>query len=493
METTHTKKGPKVRAKLSHKFFAAILVYSLLIVALMVGTVQFFAYRNFSEYVTRVELDKLDGLVRSLATLYQRDGGWQALRDRGDAFKQALRQSFPDERPEPAGPPAQQHRLPGPRPNPPEPQDRRPRPDRVTPSEISRRVSLFDENRRLVFGNPDLSGQALQAIELDGRAIGWLGLKRRENLIHPLDRDFLAQQVKVFYFTGAAILCLGILLAVFLSGLMVRPIRRLITAAGQLASLKFETRIEANRKDELGQLAETFNAMAETLKSYEAARRQWLSDIAHELRTPLSVLQVEIESMQDGVKTVDEKALESLRAEVLHLGRIVSDLHALSLADSGNLKLRKARIHSVAVLRETLAKYSEMLKREGLALTDEVGPAEGDVVMADRDRLIQLFTNLIENALRYADKPGELRIGRSGQGGELLLYFEDSGPGVPQEALGRLFERFYRVDRSRSRDRGGSGLGLAICKSIVETHGGGIRALRADGGGLRVEIRLPLA
>ncbi len=524
-----------MRLKLTHKFFLAILIYSLLIVGLMIGTVQFFAYRNFSDYVNRVELDQLDGLVQSLSALYQQEGGWDSLRADPQAFKEILRLSFPDQQS------TRQQRRPPPRDRqrreeqarqdnrrefrrPPR-EDRRPPPlDREyreddarrdqrpprreeerrepgarpenpgqAPSGLSRRLSLFDEEKGLVFGNPHLSEQVLRAIEQDGTAIGWLGIRKRENLAHPLDREFLKQQTKAFYVIGVAVLFLGSLLALLLSGLLVRPIRGLMHAAKKLASFEFETRINTTRKDELGQLAQTFNALARKLKEYETARRQWLSDVAHELRTPLSVLQMEIESMQDGVKEVDEKALESLWAEVLHLGRIVQDLHDLSLAESKVLQMKKTRICAVRVLRETMSRYSERLNQEHLELMDELGQGDASEVLADKDRLIQLFANLIENALRYADRPGVLKIGGKALKKRLVLCFDDSGPGVPPEAMGRLFERFYRVDSSRNRDKGGSGLGLAICKNIVKAHGGTITAMKSPLGGLRVEITFPNA
>ncbi len=518
-----------MKAKLSHKFFLAILVYSLVIVGLIIGAVQFFAYRNFSDYITRVELDELNGLTQFLVALYQEDGGWNSLRSAPESFKEILRRTFPNEQPKPDSrrrysdnqrrprderrdhdrPPRSDRRPPPPNSEtrrdsegrerrPPRREEERRNPQNVrlkqpgeSPPEISRRLSLFDENKKLLFGNSKLSEQVLRPIETERGTVGWLGIKKQENLTHPLDRKFIKQQTKAFYLIGIAILFLGALLSTFLSGLLVRPIRRLIHAAGQLAFLKFETRIELNRKDELGQLAETFNSMAQTLKHYETARRQWLSDVAHELRTPLSVLQVEIESMQDGVKEADGEALESLRAEVLHLGRIVEDLHELSLADSKTLKMNKTRINAVWVLRETLEKYSEMLEREGLSLIDELGDGGAGVALADRDRLIQVFSNLIKNSIRYVDKPGALKVGRIDRKRRLLLYFEDSGPGVPNGAMERLFERFFRVDTSRNREKGGSGLGLAICKNIVEAHGGTITAMKSSLGGLRIEISLP--
>ncbi len=499
-----------MRFRLSQKFLAAILVYSLLIVVLMAGSVQFFAQKNFADYVLRVELGKLDDLVNTLEMRYLQEDGWEFVRDNPRAWNEIIREQFPNQRPRPSARrpprPDDQNRF-APRPDgrdgfaprpddrdrfAPPPPGRRPPPEEI-PNKITPRLSLFDKDKALVFGNSHIQEQGLRAVLHNGEILGWVGLKKPENLSHPLDQDFLKQQAKVFYIIAAGTLALGGVVSLFLSRLLVGPIRSLTKGVKQLSSLQFETQIEVKTKDELGELAETFNTMVRTLQGYERARRQWLTDTAHELRTPLSILQVEIESMLDGVKKVNRQALDSLHAETLRLGRIVQDLHELSVAESKTLRMNKAKISVIHTLRETMGLYSTRLAQDNISLIDELGEQDDAMVLADQDRLIQVFSNLMENALRYTAKPGTLIISSCIRDSHLVLHFQDSGPGVPREALPHLFERFYRVDRSRSREHGGSGLGLAICKIIVEAHGGGIIATKASPGGLRVEITLPLA
>jgi len=233
--------------------------------------------------------------------------------------------------------------------------------------------------------------------------------------------------------------------------------------------------------------------MAQTLEQYERLRQQWISDIAHELRTPLSILSGEVEALQDGVRDVNPYTLGSLRSEARHLSKIVNDLHELSLADAGVLSIKKEPLDPMPVLKETLSHFQTRFEENQITVENRAGNDAPVTVTGDADRLQQLFSNVLENTLRYADSPGTLRIWQERTENRLALFIEDSGPGVPAEALERLFDRLYRVDKSRSRTQGGSGLGLSICKSIVTALGGEIRAVNAASGGLRIEIELPIA
>jgi two-component system sensor histidine kinase BaeS len=221
-------------------------------------------------------------------------------------------------------------------------------------------------------------------------------------------------------------------------------------------------------------------------------RQQWISDIAHELRTPLSILRGEIEALSDGVREVNRDSLNSLLAEARHLSEIVNDLHELSLADTGALSIKKVPIDPAAVLKETIGHFKQGFAENLIKIENSLENHYPITIIGDADRLQQLFSNLVENTLRYADAPGILKIGQECTANRLILFFEDSGPGVPEDALDHLFDRLYRVDRSRSRAQGGSGLGLSICKSIVNALGGEIRATNGISGGLRIEIELPL-
>jgi two-component system sensor histidine kinase BaeS len=355
---------------------------------------------------------------------------------------------------------------------------------------------LFDAGKQLVAGGRaavSYDGYTLQAIAIDGKTVGWFGLHKREHLANPLAAGFLKQQAQLLYIIGGGILLLAAIVAFVLSRHLLAPVRKLTAGTQALASRQFDSRIEVESQDELGQLAADFNTMAQTLETYEHMRRQWISDIAHELRTPLSILRGEIEALKDGVREANRDSLDSLFSEAKHLSKIVNDLHELSLADSGALSVNKVRLDPVAVLNETLGHFKQNFTENQIAIENSVENQPPISVIGDADRLQQLFSNLLENTLRYADAPGTLKIGQQRTESRLKLFFEDSGPGVPAEALGHLFDRLYRLDRSRSRTQGGSGLGLSICKSIVNALGGEIRAVNANTGGLRIEVELPLA
>jgi two-component system sensor histidine kinase BaeS len=331
----------------------------------------------------------------------------------------------------------------------------------------------------------------LQEITVDGATVGWLGVRKTPQLSHPLDVEFAEQQTKAFYLIGMVTLCAAILVSFFLSRHLLRPIKQLTGGTQALSQRKFETRITIHSRDELGQLASDFNAMAQALENYEQLRRQWLSDISHELRTPLSILRAEIEAMQDGVRPITGEALASLHSEVLHLSKIVHDLHELSSAESAMLAIRREPVDPIQVLKATLKSFETRFKERDLRIEEGLEAPE-TILAGDEDRLRQLFSNILENALRYADSPGTLKVWHHRSERELTLNFMDSGPGVPAKSLDRLFDRLYRVDEARNREHGGSGLGLAICKSIVEALGGRIKAANAPLAGLLIEIVLPL-
>ncbi|MBI4775228.1 MAG: HAMP domain-containing protein [Deltaproteobacteria bacterium] len=490
-----------MRWKLFHKIFASYLLMALLIVGLLVVTMEFSASRNFADYVAEVELENLDGLTSALEEAYARHQGWNELRTDPERWRQILRSYlqeaglkrplFPPPPPPPPFPPERLLRPPDSLGY--ELPDRRPPFPEPGPLGLVWRLSLLDKDKRLVVGAPVATRKAkFREITSEGEHVGWLRLAVEERLSHPLDQDFLKRQSKALYAIGVVLLALASLLSLLLSKHLADPIRQLSLGTRALASLDFDTSIAVRTRDELGQLADDFNSMARTLRRYEQMRKQWLSDISHEMRTPLSILRGEIEALQDGVRKTDAKALDSLHAEVLYISRIVDDLHELTMAESGALRSENKVIHPTEILKRTVEVFGDRLAQHHIQVILELGSPPGTTLLGDPNRLERLFSNLLENALRYVDKPGTLRILSRQTETELTLNFDDSGPGVPDSSLPRLFDRLYRVDSSRSRSKGGSGLGLAICKDIVESHGGKIAALNAPTDGLRIQMVFPL-
>jgi two-component system, OmpR family, sensor histidine kinase BaeS len=356
------------------------------------------------------------------------------------------------------------------------------------------RLCLFDAEKRPLTCDEvsSLDGYRMKPVLVDAQIVGWLGTRKLERLTHPRDLEFIRHQSQTFYWMGAVALLLAVLVTCILSRQLLAPVKELAEGTRDLTSRRFDTRIKVRSRDEFGQLAADFNEMAQALERYEQMRRQWLADISHELRTPLAILRCEIEAMQDGVKEVTEEALDSLHFEVLHVSRIVHDLHDLSLIESRTSDAEQTVVNPLEVLEETLRSFHTRFEHQGIRIEANAEGTNQATIMADPDRLKQLFANLLENTLRYAQTPGVLKISSELTPDRLILHFEDTGPGVPEESLGRLFDRLYRVDEARSRAQGGTGLGLAICKSIVESFGGQITASNAYSGGLRITIDFPV-
>ncbi len=517
-----------MKLSLTSKIFIAFLLTSSLSLTLMLVSVRYFTFQGFQEYVHQRELDKLKGFADGLGDWFKHNGSWDKLRGNRPHWNYFIRSGWLVDEPSKGVTssgslgdryPAEPHPLhrpgnqppprrygPGISPPPPPPPGRpshRPPPPQAQssqgpswdPMRLGPRVALFDIHKSYVVGQPDrtpFSAFSTLPILADGNQVGWLGLEPPRRLTHPQDQAFVSKQTIVIYVIGGSVLALTVIIAWLLSRHMLAPVRKLAMATRALRERRFETRISVESSDELGQLAKDFNSMARALERYEDRQQQWLSDISHELRTPLAVLLGEIEALQDGVRQPDEAALQSLRAEAERLNKMVNDVHELSLAEAGDLVINKTELNPGQVLADTVDRFRHRLEQADIKVEQEIEPQAGPTFMADEERLDQLFSNLLQNVLKHATTPGVLKIWQEHKPDAIKLCVEDSGPGVPQEALSKLFDRLYRADPSRSRATGGSGLGLAICKTIVESHDGFIRALNSASGGLLIEIEFPL-
>ncbi len=490
-----------MRVKLYYKIFAAFLLTSIIVVVLMIGIMRFYVARNFTDFIHKEALERLDNLTIELSNEYQLNG-WQRLQDDPMIWRQILRATLPrkgsDRRWSAYRPDNVQRET---HPNPPATFKDRPETEiRDTPPAppevfIRRGLNLFNVNKQHIAGRKtenDFHNYSLREITVDGKIVGWLGFPKRELLSHPRVERFLKQQTRVFWLIGSGILLLAAVVAFMLSKHLLAPIKQLTDGTRALADRKFETRIQVRTKDELGQLADDFNHMAATLKKYEVSRQQWITDISHELRTPIAILKGEIEALQDGVRVLDNQAVGSLMAEVAHLNKLVEDLHLLSRADTQSLKSKREPVNPLAVLRRALDAFHNRFGGKNIDIHLELADEQKNTIPGDTDGLTRLFFNLFENTLKYTDSPGKLVIRGACTNKQLVITFEDSGPGVPVSALPRLFDRLFRVEQSRSRSSGGSGLGLSICKEIVACHSGEIQAAKSALGGLLITIRFPL-
>lgn len=356
------------------------------------------------------------------------------------------------------------------------------------------RLALLQPDYRNVIGNPEADRSSiLLPIRQGETLVGWLAMVPFQKAVADGDVRFFNAQLRAWWIIGISAVILAALLAFWLSRALLRHLRAMTAAAARLEDGDYASRIPVTSRDELGMLAQRFNLLAQALERNELTRRHFMADISHELRTPLSVMRSELEAIQDGIRDATPESVAALHQQVHQLGKLVDDLHDLSLTDAGALAYRRVPVDLATIVRSSLVGARPRFEAAGLSLSFSL-PDAPLRMLGDERRLQQLLSNLLGNALRYTDAGGQvqLRCARTGQG-LLELVIEDSAPGVPADKQARLFERFYRVDASRNRASGGSGLGLAICRNIVQAHGGQIAASDSPLGGLRIRIELPEA
>jgi two-component system sensor histidine kinase BaeS len=356
------------------------------------------------------------------------------------------------------------------------------------------RLMLFDHNMEPVYARKDQldNSQLFPLKSEDGKTVGYLALVNGPSLTDTGHIQFLEKQHTGLIWIALGILALSALISLLLSRRLLQPVQAFRTATRQLSSGDYTSRVKLQRSDELGALANDINALGESLQANEGARRQWVADIAHELRTPLSVLRSELEALQAGVRELDQDAINSLHEDTLRLSRLIDDLYQLSMTDLGALSYRKEPVNISDILLSDIETMRAQFDEAKITVNDDMDTIHDLIIQADNQRISQLFRNLLKNSLRYTNQGGQLDISGYIENSELVLNFQDSAPGVPEYDLDKLFDRLYRVQASRNRDTGGAGLGLAISDNIVLAHDGKISAFASSLGGLWIQIRLPL-
>lgn len=461
--------------QIKHKLFFTLFLTSIVVSSGMFLFMQWSFDRGFLNYVNSQGLKELDQLSQRLVANYSREKSWDFLRDNPLIWEQLLRAAETEvERQEPRA--EQRGNQPfGP------------------PPQRGPRVALYDVAKKAIIG-PPAAGQhlQLQPLSYQGSIIGYLAILPMKELSDAGDLLFVEQQTESFAMVALAMAVLSLLLSFPLTIHLLRPIKELTGGTRKLIAGRFNTRIPVTTKDELGQLSKDFNSLAMTLEKNEQARQQWVADISHELRTPLAVLRGDIEALQDGIRQPGAKTFDALHAEVIHLGRLVNDLYELSMSDIGALTYKKITVDPIGLLKSSAELFEQRFIEKGLSLRVDLPEELSCSLLADPDRLQQLFTNLLENSLRYTDTPGQVNIHVMIEKNMLYIYFEDSAPGIAAEQLEKLLDRLYRVEASRNRARGGAGLGLAISRNIIEGHQGKIEAGASELGGLKITAQLPI-
>lgn len=452
------------RPGITGKLFLAIFATCILMLILMHWAVRLSFERGFIGYIKHGNEQRLALLSEALSEQYALHGSWQFLRHNEKLMFRLLRSvdREPDASPE------------------------------LPPHGWRTQFWVTDERAKRLVGPPGPIPQdgSRRQIMVNGQNVGWVVASPVERLTRSTDINFDRQQKR----TSWLIVGLSILLAAGatfpLARGLLRPVKRLVEGTHRLAAGDFTTRVAAPGRDELGRLAQDFNQLASTLEKNQQMRRDFMADISHELRTPLAVLRGELEAIQDGVRSFTPETLASLQMEVGTLSKLVDDLHQLSLSDEGALAYQKQPLDIIALIEVAAGAFKERFR--GHDLTISLALPEQVTIFGDRARLSQLFNNLLENSLRYTDAGGNLHISGEVHANTLVLTFADSAPGVSDEQLQRIFERFYRTEGSRNRASGGSGLGLAICHNIVAAHGGRLSGAHSPSGGVSITVELPL-
>jgi signal transduction histidine kinase len=289
---------------------------------------------------------------------------------------------------------------------------------------------------------------------------------------------------------GAVAAAVALMLVRSLAKGLTAPLRDMSEATRRMTKGDYTVRVEAaDRSDEVGRLADAFNRMAGELESVERLRRDLIANVSHELRTPISAIRAHLENLAEGVEEANPETLAVMLQQTERLGKLVEGLLDLSRLESGATPMEIEAVGLLPLARQAAAEVQ--IARRGKHVEVVVDVPDGLVVAADPARIGQVLFNLLDNALRFTPEGGRVGIRAAGRDGICELVVEDTGPGIPSDRLGIVFERFYRVDPARSRSDGGAGLGLAIARTIVEAHGGRIWAETAPGGGCEIHLSLP--
>ncbi len=465
-------------------FWLKLLAAFLVVIVVAVGGVAVLANRSaaneFTNYVNRGRINRAWALAPSFQDYYQRQGSWQGVDDLARNLAPALGGRGQGMGAGQGGPAAPGGTSMG--------------PDRVLIAEPDGRIVADSAG--------SLAGERLNPADLQsgapltagGEVRGYLLVGALSDPANSLEADFLRHLDQALLL--AALLAGGaaLLLALLLSRGLTGPLRQLATAAGQLASGRRGLRVEPSGGGEVTLLGRSFNAMAEALEQQEGLRRQLIADIAHELRTPLAVIRGNLEALLDGIYRPTPETIGPIHEETLLLARLVDELRDLALAEAGQLPLHVARVDLAELARGALAGFQAQANERSIELQLVLPPHELPAVEVDAGRIRQVLGNLLSNALRYAPQRGHIRVALQRISPNWVqVRVSDSGPGISQEDLPHVFDRFYRGDRARARNSGGAGLGLAIARQWVESHGGSIRVESVLGQGATFTFTLPVS
>ncbi len=443
--------------------FALVAIVAVGVVALLANRA---TTREFELYVSQGQLLRAERLAPSFIAYYAQTGSWAGV----DDWMASLEPSQPSGRGQGQGR------------------------GRSTGATNDRLLLADTDGQVLADSEDELVGQRLSStevasgipLEVGGQHVGTLLLSAAASVHETLESEFLQQVNRSLLWAGLVAGAVALILGLLLARQLTAPLRALTQAAHRLARGDL-SQVEVRSQDEIGELGQAFNHMAQSLARQETLRRNLMADIAHELRTPLTVIRGDLEALLDGVFEPTPEALASVQEETLLLARLVDDLRALAQAEAGQLQLERQPTNLADLLQGVITSFDLQAESQGQTLTLTL-PPNLPPVDADPQRVRQVVANLISNALQHAPNSGFVTVSAIEHSGKVEVSVADDGPGIATEDLPHIFDRFWRGYRSRA---GGTGLGLAITRELVRAHGENIWVESKPGAGATFRFTLP--
>lgn len=455
-------KNMKLHPKITFAFVTTVIITAIIIIIISNFSINYF----FRDFVVQYRTARLEQWANIFTAHYLQQGSWEGI---DNISEEAAR--------------------------------RRGRGVRLFPED---QLILADAGGRVILDTRDpsaenrtLSSATLAAglpVEVDGQRVGTLFLNpAAPQGTASLEEEFFRSVTGAVFLGGIIAVIFAIILSLFFTKKIVTPLYRLNDRVKEFSRGNYKARVTLDSQDEIGKLGDAFNTMAESVEKNQELRRNMTADMAHELRTPLAILQGNLESLQAGIIEPDPEVISSLHDEIIRISMLVNDLQDISLAEAGKLNLNLTPVN----VNELFHKVSQTFHHEAASknITFKKNIPQNITLKMDREKILQVLMNLVGNALRYISPGGCIVLGVEIKENQAVIFVSDNGPGIKQEDLPYVFERFYRSRREYSRKDGGSGLGLAIAKSFVEAHGGSIWAEnnpRNIGGGSTFFFSLPV-
>ena len=353
---------------------------------------------------------------------------------------------------------------------------------------LSARLSLYDAKKQFILGEPSENPVSYRPIMVKDHLVGYLGLRPVLDQDDALSINFFSNQKRYLLLIYILTLMASLVAALLLATYFKKPIQQLLKATRELTKGNFQHQVTVNRNDELGDLSTEINQLAVILDQHENSRRQWVADTSHELKTPLAVLQAQIEAMQDGIRKPTPEHFDSMLRQVSSLKKLTKDLADLAQAEAQQLNFYFTEADPWQVVLQEIENFTPKFEQANLTISAH---GQGTHLQLDVDRFKQIMVNLLGNSIRYTEAGGEVQVHTEQDAHTWSVIVDDSPLGLTDEQLKQLGQRFYRVDDSRTRSTGGTGLGLALSGKIAQGLGGSLSFDHSPLGGLRCKLTFP--